>query len=84
MFIMDYFGVPQVYLDMVRELDRSGNDYLTLLQPINNQWYLEGYVVNVDPSKRKKVEHALEPLADRFGLSIRKQDNSLVIFSITK
>jgi uncharacterized protein YxjI len=81
---MNYFGLPQVYTDMLKELDKSGIDYLTILEPKGNQWYVEGYIIRIDSSKRVDIEHALAPLADKFGLSIKKQDDSLLICSITK
>ncbi len=81
---MNYFGLPQVYTDMLKELDKSGMDYLTILEPKGNQWYVERYIIRVDSSKRVHMEHALAPLVDKFDSSIKKQDNSLLICSITK
>ena len=78
---MDYFELPHVYSEMLKELDKQGIDYLTLLETKDNQWYVEGYVIIADPSLQGEIRQRLSLIVERFGLSIKEQETGIVICS---
>ncbi len=81
---MDCVGLPEVYVEMVKELDGSGTDYMTLLECKGNQWRVEGYIANIQPSKKAELEQRIARLGLAFDFTAAKQGEGIVIYKKNK
>ena len=65
--------------EMLSAFDRLGIDYLTLLETKDNEYYVEGYVVNVNPSMPNALKEQINAIVKKCGLSIKETNDGVVV-----
>jgi hypothetical protein len=65
---------------MLRLLDSSGIDYLTLLETKDNQWYVEGFIINAGSSMQIELKQKITSLIDKYGFVVLEQEDGLVVY----
>ena len=81
---MNYFALPPAYSEMLKRFDNEDINYLSIVETRNGEWNVEGYIIDIAPSKRTKVFEILCLMVEKYGLVFKEQENGNIVCNIVQ